>query len=303
VRVTVTGATGLIGRRLVTALAARGDEVTVLSRDPERARGALPGAVTVERWGDPEHERAPAEALAGRDGVVHLAGEPVAQRWTFAAREHIRTSRELGTRHLVAGIAAADPRPAVLVSASAVGYYGPRGDEPVDEDEPPGDDFLAGVCVAWEREAAAAAEHGARVVRVRTGVVIDRGGGALAKMLPPFKLGAGGPVAGGRQYMPWIHLDDVVGIYLAALDGPDWNGPVNASAPAPVTNREFSKALGRALHRPAFAPVPALAIRALYGEMAIIVTTGQRAVPKRTSEFGYGFRHPELDNALRSALT
>jgi len=302
-RVAVTGATGLIGTRLVTALAARGDEVTALSRDPERARGALPGGVEVELWADPEREPAPAAALAGRDGVVHLAGEPVAQRWSRTARERIRDSRELGTRNLVAGIAAAEPRPAVLVSASAVGYYGPRGDEPVDEDQPPGDDFLADVCVAWEREAAAAAEHGVRVVHVRTGVVLDRGGGALAKMLPPFKLGAGGPVAGGRQYMPWIHLDDVVGIYLAALDGPDWSGPVNASAPEPVTNKEFSKALGRALHRPALAPVPALAIRALYGEMAMIVTTGQRAVPKRTSEFGYGFRHPQLDNALRSALT
>ena len=156
----------------------------------------------------------------------------------------------------MAGIEAADPRPRVLVSSSAVGYYGPHGDERLDEDTPPGNDFLAEVCVIWEREAQRAADLGLRVVNVRTGVVLDQGGGALAKMLPFFKLGVGGPVAGGDQYMPWIHVDDVVGIYLAALDGDAWEGPVNASAPEPVTNKTFSKALGRALHRPALAPVP-----------------------------------------------
>jgi uncharacterized protein (TIGR01777 family) len=190
----------------------------------------------------------------------------------------------------------------VLVSASAVGYYGPRGDEPVTEEVAPGGDFLAGICAAWEREAEQAEQLGMRVVRVRTGVVLDRGGGALAKMLPFFRLGIGGPVAGGRQYMPWIHVDDLVGVYLAALDGGEWSGPVNATAPAPATNAEFSKALGRALRRPAIAPVPALAIRALYGEMAGIVVTGQRAVPERAQALGYRFEHPELDEALRSAL-
>jgi hypothetical protein len=188
------------------------------------------------------------------------------------------------------------------VSASAVGYYGPRGDERITEADPPGDDFLARVCMAWEREAEASAELGLRVVRVRTGVALDPAGGALAKMLPPFRLGAGGPVAGGRQYMPWIHADDLVGIYLAALDGPDWTGPVNATAPEPVTNREFSRALGRALHRPAVAPVPGFALRLLYGGMAEIVTEGQRAVPERALGLGYTFRHADLDDALRSAL-
>ena len=187
----------------------------------------------------------------------------------------------------------------MLVSSSAVGYYGPHGDEPLDEQTPAGSDFLAEVCVIWEREAQRAAELGLRVVTVRTGVVLDRGGGALAKMLPFFKLGVGGPVAGGDQYMPWIHVDDVVGIYLAALDGEDWVGPVNASAPEPVTNQAFSKALGRALHRPAFAPVPGLAVRALYGEMAEIVTKGQRVVPRRAQALGYAFEHPDLDEALR----
>jgi hypothetical protein len=172
----------------------------------------------------------------------------------------------------------------------------------VTEADAPGDDFLARVCVAWEREAQAAEELGVRVVRVRTGVALDPSGGALGKMLPPFRLGAGGPVAGGRQYMPWIHADDLVGIYLAALDGAEWSGPVNATAPEPVTNGEFAKALGRALHRPAVAPVPALALRLLYGGMAEIVTEGQRAVPERTLALGYTFRHPEVDEALRDAL-
>jgi uncharacterized protein (TIGR01777 family) len=292
-KITITGASGLIGAKLVERLRARGDEVTTLSRNP-----SSPSAVA---W-QPEDEPAPAAALSGRDAVVHLAGENVAQRWSDDAKRRIRSSRERGTRHLVAGIEAADPRPRVLVSSSAVGYYGPHGDEKLDESAAAGNDFLAEVCVMWEREARRAAELGLRVVNLRTGVVLDQSGGALAKMLPFFKLGAGGPVAGGAQYMPWIHVDDVVGLYLAALDGDEWDGPVNASAPEPVTNRAFSKALGRALHRPAVAPVPGLAVRALYGEMAEIVTKGQRAVPRRAQELGYAFEHPDLDEALRSAL-
>ena len=291
--ITITGASGLIGTKLADRLRARGDEVTSLSRNPQG-----PDQV---RW-LPEQEPAPAQALAGRDAVIHLAGEPVAQRWSDGAKRRIRSSRELGTRNLVAGIAAAEPRPRVLVASSAVGYSGARGDEPIDEDAPPGDDFLACVCVAWEREAERAAEHGLRVVRVRTGVVLDKDGGALAKMLPFFKLGIGGPVAGGDQYLPWIHVDDVVGLYLAALDDERHEGPLNASAPTPVTNGAFSKALGKALHRPAFAPVPGLAVRVLYGEMAEIVTTGQRVIPRKAQEHGYAFAHPDLDEALRAAL-
>jgi uncharacterized protein len=278
-RVTITGASGLIGTKLAAALTQRGDEVTKVSL----------------RTGPPD----PAD-LAGRDAIVHLAGEPVAQRWNEDSRKRIEESREQGTRQLVQAIAQADPKPKALISASAVGYYGPRGDERLDEDTPPGDDFLARVCVAWEREANQAA--GLRVVTVRTGVVLDQRGGALSKMLTPFKLGGGGPVAGGKQYMPWIHVDDVVGIYLAAIDN-DWSGPVNATAPEPVTNKTFSKALGKALHRPAFAPIPGAAIRLLYGDMAEIVTTGQRVIPKRTLEYGYAFRHPQLDEALRAAVS
>ncbi|MBU6336587.1 MAG: TIGR01777 family oxidoreductase [Acidobacteria bacterium] len=298
-KVTVTGATGLIGTALVGALKARGDEVTVLSRDPARAERQL--GVEAQAW-DPLTGPAPASALSGRDGVVHLAGEPVAQRWTADVKRAIRASRDLGTANLVAGIAASEPRPSVLVSSSAVGYYGKHGDEIIDESTPAGADFLAEVCVEWERRARAAEELGLRVVIVRTGVVLDADGGALKTMLPPFKAGVGGPVAGGRQYMPWIHVDDIVGIYLSALDEVSWSGPVNGTAPDPVTNAEFSKALGRALKRPAIFPVPAIAIRTLYGEMSEIVTEGQRAVPARTLELGYRFSQPDLDAALASAL-
>ena len=299
-RVAITGATGLIGGRIVRALQERGDAVTVLSRDVLRAREAL-GDVDVHAW-VPFDGPAPAGALSGRDGVIHLAGEPVAQRWTDAARRRIHDSREIGTRNLVDGLRSADPRPAVLVSASGVDYYGPRGDEPVTEDAAPGDDFLARVCVAWEREAQAARELGVRVVNMRTAIVLDRRGGALSKMLPFFRLGIGGPVAGGRQYLPWIHADDIVGLYLAALDEESWSGPINAGAPEAPTNREFSRALGRALRRPAVLPVPGLAVRALYGDMADIVTTGKRIVPARALALGYAFRHTQLEPALRDAL-
>jgi uncharacterized protein (TIGR01777 family) len=298
--VTLTGATGLIGTRLVRALRERGDGVTVLSRSPERAGPTLD--VEAVGW-DPLAEPVPEAALAGRDAVVHLAGEPVAQRWSAEAKRSIRDSRETGTRNLVAGLRPlGESRPAALIASSAVGYYGKRGDERVSESSPPGDDFLAGVCVAWEREAQAAAELGLRVVSIRTGVVLDQDGGALGKMLLPFKAGVGGPVAGGRQYLPWIHADDLVGLYLKALDDPSWSGPYNGAAPEPVTNRDFSRALGRALHRPAIAPVPGFAIRALYGEMAEIVTEGQRAVPERPLAGGFTYAHPDLDEALTDVL-
>jgi uncharacterized protein (TIGR01777 family) len=284
--VTVTGATGLIGPALVASLLEEGAHVTVLSRDPQPA---------------------PAQALAGRDAVVHLAGEPVAQRWSEQAKRAIRESRVSGTRNLLAGLAlleeaAAGGRPRTLICSSAIGYYGPHGEEPLDEDAASGGDFLAQVCAAWEAEAARAAELGLRVVNVRTGVVLDAGGGALAKMLPPFRLGVGGPVAGGRQYVSWIHTEDLVGMMLSALEDEHWSGPVNATAPEPVSNRELSRALGTALRRPALLPVPALALRLLYGEMAEIVTTGARVVPAKALVLGYRFRHPQLLEALRSAL-
>ncbi len=304
-RVTVTGATGLIGPSLLGALRERAAQVTVLSRDPARARARL-GEVEAVAW-DPLREPAPAQALAGRDAVVHLAGAPVAQRWSARAKRAIRESRVIGTGNLVAGLTRAGEAkigqcPRTLISASAIGYYGAHGEEPLDEDAPPGADFLARVCVEWEAAAAAARELGVRVAQVRTGVVLDRAGGALAKMLPAFRLGVGGPVAGGRQYISWIHAEDVVAMTLAALEDERWSGPINATAPDPVPNREFSKALGRVLGRPSLLPVPGAALRALYGEMAEIVTGGARVMPAKALVLGYEFTHPRLEDALRAAL-
>jgi uncharacterized protein len=302
-RVVVTGATGVIGRAVVAALRERGDAVIALSRDAARGRERLGEGVEVHAWPEPAQRPPPAAALAGAGAVVHLLGEPVAQRWSAAAKRRIRDSRVGSTRQLAGAIAALPDgeRPAALVSQSATGYYGPRGAETLDEDAPPGDDYLAGVVGDWEREARAA-EPAARVVRTRTGVVLSPSGGALAKMLPPFKLGAGGPVAGGRQYVSWVHLDDVAGAVLRCIDDPSLQGAVNVTAPNPVTNAELSKALGRVLRRPAVLPVPALALRALYGEMSTIVTTGQRVLPARLQAAGHAFRFPELEPALRDVL-
>jgi uncharacterized protein len=295
-RVTVTGATGTLGRALVGELSARRDLVTALSRDP--ARAGL-GVETLE-WRDPKGERPPAEALRGRDAVVHLLGETIAQRWSEDVKREVRDSRVLATRNLVAALSDLPEaeRPPVLVSQSATGFYGPRGDERIGEDEPAGRDWLADLVRDWEAEAR---EAPGRVVLTRTGVVLSPEGGALEKMLPFFKLGVGGPVAGGRQYVPWVHLDDVVGAIDFCLRS-DVEGPVNVTAPEPVTNKELSRTLGRVLRRPAFAPVPALAVKTLYGEMATIVTTGARVMPERLLELGYEFRRPVLEDALRSAI-
>ena len=297
-RVAVTGATGRVGTRLVKTLKDRGDEVCVLSRNPKRASEQL--GVEAFEW-DPKSDGAPSEALAGRDAIVHLAGEDVGQRWSEDVKKEISASREKGTRNLVTGIFAATPRPPALIGASASGYYGPHGDEIVDETAPPGTDWLSEVCVRWEQQTDAA-KLGLRVVKVRTGIVLDTEGGALAKMLPPFRAGLGGSIGNGKQYMPWIHLDDLVGIYLAAIDHPTFSGPINASSPNPATNKDFGKALGKALHRPAMAPVPAFVIKGMYGAMSQIVLTGVRMVPGRADELGYEFRHPDLDEALGDTL-
>jgi uncharacterized protein len=302
-RVAVTGGTGLIGSALIRALQSRGDEVVALTRDADRARTVLGDQLDLRSWPAPEQAPPPAEALEGAGAVVHLLGEPVAQRWSEAAKREIRDSRVLATRSLVAVLTAlpAERRPKLLVSQSATGYYGARGEEPLDESADPGDDFLAGVTVAWEREALAA-QPAMRVAVTRTGVVLSPSGGALAKMLPPFRLGVGGPVAGGRQYVPWIHLDDVVGGLLHCVDQPAASGPINLTAPNPVTNAELSRTLGRVLHRPAVLPVPGAALRLMYGEMAFIVMTGQRVIPARLQELAYSFRYTELEPALRDVL-
>jgi uncharacterized protein (TIGR01777 family) len=277
---------------------------TRCSRDPERGRRVLGEGVEVDGWADPVGEPPPADAIRGADGVVHLLGEPIAQRWSNDAKRRIRDSRVKGTQRLVQGLNALPEaeRPRVLVSQSAVGYYGARGDAPLDEQASPGHGFLAETVVAWEREALAASD-GMRVACMRTGVVLSPSGGALAKMLPFFKLGIGGPVAGGEQYVPWIHLDDVVDGLICCLDETGASGPVNLTAPNPVTNAELSRALGHVLGRPAALPVPGVAVKLLYGEMAEIVTSGQRALPARLGELGYRFRHTEVQGALADVLS
>jgi len=291
----------MIGRALVRELVSRGDEVTALTRDPAKAASVLGTDVEARAWRAPKEEPPPPDALRGRDAVIHLLGEPLDRRWTDAARREMRDSRVFPTRYLVAVLAELPEgeRPGVLVSQSASGYYGPRGDERLTEDQPAGSDWLAGVAREWESEALRANEHDVRTVVTRTGIVLSREGGAVARMLPFFKLGVGGPVAGGRQWVSWVHRDDVVGALIHCATS-DLSGPVNVTA-EPVTNRELSRALGRALRRPAVLPVPALALKVLYGEMSSIVTTGQRLAPARLLETGYVFRRPELDDALRAA--
>lgn len=302
-RVAVTGATGTIGSAVVSALMARGDEVVALTRDAGRARERLGPEVEAAEWPDPAAAPPPAGALAGCEGVMNLIGEPLDQRWTDASKRRIRESRIPTTRNLVDALRQAEPRPRTLVSQSGSGIYGDRGDERLDEHaETASGDFVADTVAAWEHEARRADELGIRVTIARTGVVLSAGSGALAKMLPPFKLGVGGPVAGGRQYFPWIHLDDEVAALLFALDTDAAAGALNLAAPGAVTNAELSKALGRVLRRPAVMPVPTFALRALYGEMAEIVVTGARLVPRRLEELGHSFRWAEVEPALRDVL-
>ena len=277
-RVVVLGASGFIGRRLTAALAARGDDVVGASlRDP------LSAARTADR----------------ADAVVNLAGAPVARRWSERQKEAIVRSRTELPRRFLDALAALPQPPRTYVSASAVGYYGTSLTATFTESSPPGDDFLGRSCVAWETEARRAEALGMRVALVRTGLALGAEGGALARLLPLFRARLGGVVASGAQWYSWVHVDDVVGIYLHLLDG-DARGPYNATAPNPVTNREFTRALAAAVRRPAFLPVPALAVRAILGEGATIVVDGQRVVPERTLASGYAFRYPEVGAALRA---
>lgn len=302
-RITVTGATGTIGQALAGELVAAGHSVVALSRDAARGRRMLAAGVEVLEWGEPLQTRPPVEALAEVDAVIHLLGETISQRWDDQSKRRIRASRVESTGQLVAALSALPEasRPRVLVSQSATGFYGPLGEQPVDETGDAGHGFLAGVVVEWER-AAAAAESIMRVVRTRTGVVLSREGGALAKMLPFFRLGIGGPVAGGAQYVSWVHLEDVAGALRLCAETEGLSGAVNVTAPQPVSNAELSRALGRALHRPAVLPVPGIALRLLYGEMSEIVTTGQRVLPRRLEDMGYTFRHPALAAALADVI-
>ena len=290
----MVGATGLIGRALASALVARGDSVVALSRS---GAAGIEGADDM-RW-NPAEGPPPSAALEGGGAVVNLAGAPIGgKRWTADRKREIRESRTLTARLLVDALAN-DGAPRVLVNASAVGYYGATDDE-VDETAPPGTDFLADTCVAWEREAIRAEEHAVRVVRVRTGIVLARGAGALPQMALPVRLFAGGPIGGGRQWLPWIHLDDEVGVILLALDDDRVSGPLNGSAPGPVRQRDFVSALGRVLRRPTILPTPAFPLRIAMGEMATLALDGQRAVPTAALAAGYAFTYTEIEPALRA---
>ena len=296
-RALVTGATGFIGRKLVRSL----ERPVVLTRKPDPAKKLL-GDVEAICW-EPESGPPTRQAFKGVDTVFHLAGEPVAEgRWSSAKKDRIRDSRVLGTHHLVTALDSLQEPPRVLVCASAVGFYGSRGDEILDETSKPGEDYLAEVCQAWEEEAHGADPLGIRVVTVRIGIVLGPGGGALKKMLLPFKLGLGGRLGTGRHWMPWVHLDDLIGLLHHAAATNEVSGAINAVSPAPVTNNEFTDALAAALHRPAIFPAPEFALRLALGEVTSVLLASQRVLPKVAEKTGYQFQYPALEGAMRAAL-
>ncbi len=300
-KVLVTGASGLIGSALCDALLVRGEDVVGLTRDPERARRTNP-KVAWHAW-EPTLERPPATAFDGVDGVVNLVGERIDQRWTEEAKRRIMETRRTGTHNLVQAIGGLDRKPAVLVNQSAVGFYGARGEAILDEESGPGETFDSVVVQEWEKAAREIERSGVRLAILRTGQVLDADGGMLSELLTPFKLGVGGPLAGGRQYLSWIHIDDEIGLLLWALENEGVTGVVNAVSPNPAANRDFSKALGRALGRPAVVPVPGLVLDLKFGgEFGKVLRGGQRVIPRRALDLGYEFRYPDLDEALRDLL-
>lgn len=301
-KVLVTGASGFIGSALCDALLVRGDSVAGLTRAPKKARGTNPN-VSWFPW-EPLLERPPAEAFENVDAVVNLLGEKINQRWTDEAKQRIMESRRTGTHNLVGAISGLARKPRVLVNQSAIGFYGDRGEALMDESASPGEGFDAEVVREWEAAAGEVTDvGGVRLVVVRTGHVLDPGGGLLKQLLTPFKFGVGGPLAGGAQYMSWIHVDDEVGILLWAIGEERVSGVINSTAPEPVTNRELSKALGRALGRPAALPVPGKVLDLMYGsEFGAVLRGGQRVVPRRALDLGYEFRHRQIDEALADLL-
>ena len=297
-KIAVTGATGLIGTALSERLHKQGNEIIAISR-----RKNLSSPYSVVHW-NVERGELDTSALEGIDAVVHLAGETIAERWSARKKALIRSSRVEGTKLLVEGLKSLSKKPSVLVSSSAIGFYGNRGDEELDESAAPGTGYLPEVCQDWEAEAARADKLGMRVVRMRGGIVLSTKGGALAKMLLPFKLGLGGPVGSGRQWMSWIHIDDVVGGYHFALHQPEFHGVANLNAPRPARNHEFTKALGRAVSRPALLPAPGFALKLVFGEMAQdLLLDGQRVLPRHLEQAGFKFQYPGLDEALRDIIS
>ncbi len=304
--VVLTGGTGLIGKALVRALTERGDKVVLLVRNPEKAKSELPNLAGYYAWDAMSEGGEWTKALASADAVVHLAGTPVAARWNDDYKKEIYDSRIISTRNLVRAIAHAEFKPKVFITASGVGYYGNQGygkDEPMlDESAPAATDFLAKVCIDWEKEAFEAEKLDVRTVAVRTGVVLSTKGGALEKMLTPFKLFAGGPIGSGKQWVSWIHIDDEVGLFLFAIDNENVTGALNAVAPNPVQMQSLAETLGKVLSRPAIFPVPKAALELLFGEAAGVIAEGQRVVPKRALELGFSFKYPTLEGALRDII-
>ncbi len=299
-KILVSGATGLIGRALCQSLKRGGHTVIAASRAPERVRGLA--ADEIIKW-DVMTSPPPPDSLEGTEAVIHLAGEPVAEKgWSVQQKQRIRDSRVVSTRNLIAGLRASQNRPQIFVCASAVGFYGERGDEKLDEQAAAGKGFLSEVCQDWEKEADAAEGLGIRLVKVRIGVVLSAEGGALKKMLLPFRLGIGGPLASGRQWFPWVHLDDIVGIFQHAIANPSVKGAFNGVAPEPVTNADFTKQLAQVLHRPAFVPTPEFALRLLFGERADVLLMSNRVIPQKALESGYPFHFPTLTPALEDLL-
>jgi uncharacterized protein (TIGR01777 family) len=297
----ITGATGFVGRRLCEMLHQAGHTVRALSRDSVAAKQRVPHLKEVFPW-NPLQELPPLQAFEGCDAVVNLAGESIAGRWTAPKKQLIRDSRVQGTKNLVNALAQLSSRPKVLISASAIGYYGDRGEETLTEDAAPGSDFLAQVCRDWENEALKAESLGMRVVRLRIGLVLGRGGGTLQALLPLFRVGLGGPLGSGRQWWSWIHRDDLCRLIVQILANENVSGPINATAPQPVRQKEFAQVLGRVLRRPAFLPTPAFALKIALGEFADGILASQRALPRRAQEMSYRFQFEELEGALREIL-
>jgi len=297
VKFIISGGTGFIGRRLVDSLRQDGHYVAIWSRKPRTEKRS---GVEVFHW-DPLEGEPTEDSLSGFDVVVHLAGEPVAQRWDDDVKRKIRDSRVLGTHRLVSAISKLKHRPKALICSSATGYYGSRGDELLDENSGPGTGFLAQACIGWEKWADAAVPLGLRVAKIRTGIVLGKDGGALAKMLPAFRLFAGGELGSGKQWMPWIHVDDLVAMFLFAIEG-SAAGALNGTAPNPVTNKEFTAKLGKVLRRPTFFRIPEFALQGLYGEMAEVLLTGQRVIPVAAQSLGFQWKYPGLEEALHNLL-
>ncbi|MBO07263.1 MAG: TIGR01777 family oxidoreductase [Acidobacteriota bacterium] len=299
-RVLVTGVTGFIGSKLTETLASNGHEVWGLSRDPNKAKQCVPQLTEAFAW-NPVADSPPIAAFTNVNAVVHLAGEAVSGRWTKKKKQRIEDSRVIGTCNLVKALEQTGG-PTVLVSSSAIGYYGDQGDSELTEDHPSGRDFLAGISSAWETEANNAITHGIRVVVIRTGIVLAHGGGALASMLLPFKMGVGGPMGSGKQWWSWIHRDDLVAICLRAISDNEMVGIYNGTAPHPMQQGDFSTVLGKVLHRPAFLPTPAFALKLALGGFSAELLASKRVMPKRLQEAGFEFQYPELETALRQAL-